>query len=129
VSYRLLADGVVVVHGLFVAFVILGAFLALRWRWIVWLHVPAVIWGVLIEYAGWTCPLTPLENSLRARAGETAYSGDFIQHYLLGALYPHGLTRTTQYVLGSIALFVNLVAYTLVIRKRSRERATMAGRV
>lgn len=125
--YRALADGVVVVHGLFVAFVMLGAFLALRWRWLVWLHVPAVIWGILIEYAGWICPLTPLENSLRARAGETAYSGDFIQHYLLGALYPHGLTRTTQYVLGSIALLVNLVAYTLVIRKRTRERATING--
>jgi hypothetical protein len=127
--YRALADAVVVVHGLFVAFVILGAFLALRWRWLVWLHAPAVIWGVLIEYAGWICPLTPLENSLRARAGETAYSGDFIQHYLLGALYPHGLTRSTQWILGSIALLVNLVAYTLVIRKRSRERATTAGSV
>ena len=117
-TYRLLADAVVVVHGLIVAFVVLGAFLELRWRWLLWLHIPAAIWGILIEYAGWICPLTPLENSLRARAGETAYSGDFIQHYLLGALYPHGLTRTTQYVLGSIALLVNLVAYTLVIRKR-----------
>ena len=119
--YRFLADLVVVVHGLFVAFVMLGAFLALRWRRLVWLHVPALIWGILIEYAGWICPLTPLENSLRARAGETAYSGDFIQHYLIGALYPHGLTRTTQYVLGSIALIVNVVAYTLVIRKQRRD--------
>jgi len=119
--YRFLADLVVVVHGLFVAFVMLGAFLALRWRRLVWLHVPALIWGILIEFAGWICPLTPLENSLRARAGETAYSGDFIQHYLIGALYPHGLTRTTQYVLGSIALIVNVIAYTLVIRKQSRD--------
>src|SRR5438045_7579174 len=97
--YSLLADAVVVVHGLFVAFVILGAFLALRWRWLVWLHVPAVIWGVLIEYAGWICPLTPLENSLRARARQTAYSRDFIQHYFLGALYTHRLTQTTTYML------------------------------
>ena len=117
--YRFLADAVVVVHGIFVAFVMLGAFLALRWGWLVWLHVPAVIWGVLIEYAGWICPLTPLENSLRARAGETAYSGDFIQHYLLGALYPQGLTRPIQYVLGSIALLANLIGYALLIRKRS----------
>jgi len=122
VIYRLLADGVVVVHGLFVAFVILGAFLALRWRWLVWLHVPAAIWGVLIEYAGWICPLTPLENSLRAHAGEAAYSGDFIQHYLLGALYPRGLARTTQYVLGSIALLVNVVAYALLMRRRNDKR-------
>lgn len=117
--FRWLADVVVVVHGLFVAFVILGSFLALRWRWIVWLHIPAAMWGVLIEYAGWICPLTPLENYLRARAGESSYSGDFIQHYLLGAIYPHGLTRTTQLVLGSIALLVNLIGYGLLIRKRS----------
>jgi hypothetical protein len=113
--YRLLADLVVVVHALFVVFVLLGAFLALRWHWIVWIHIPAAIWGVLIEYGGWICPLTPLENSLRARAGQSVYNGDFIQHYLLGALYPEGLTRTTQYVLGSVALLVNLVGYTLLI--------------
>jgi hypothetical protein len=115
--YRQLADAVVVVHGLFVAFVMLGAFLALRWRWLLWLHVPAVIWGVLIEYAGWICPLTPLENSLRVRAGESTYGGDFIQHYLLGALYPQGLTRITQYVLGSVALLVNVVGYAALIRQ------------
>ena len=117
-TYRLLADVVVFVHGLFVAFVILGAFLALRWRWLVWLHIPAAIWGVLIEYAGWICPLTPLENYLRSRAGEAEYGGDFIQHYLLGALYPQGLTRTIQYALGSFALLVNIIAYSLLIRQK-----------
>jgi len=114
--YRWLADGVVLFHGAFVAFVMLGAFLALRWRWIVWLHVPAAIWGVLIEYANWICPLTPLENNLRARAGETAYSGDFIQHYLLRALYPTGLTIQTRWILGPIVLVVNAIAYALFIR-------------
>ena len=118
--YRLLADGVVVVHGLFVVFVLLGAFLALRWHWIVWIHIPAAIWGVLIEYAGWICPLTPLENSLRERAGQLTYSGDFIQHYVLGALYPQGLTRMTQYVLGSTALLVNIIGYVLLIRSVRR---------
>ena len=120
--YRWLADGVVVVHLAFVAFVMVGAFLALRWRWVVWLHLPAVIWGVLIEYAGWICPLTPLENTLRARAGEAGYSGDFIQHYLLRALYPNGLTRGTQWLLGSLALGVNLVGYALLIRKARSAR-------
>ena len=115
--YRWLADLVVIVHALFVVFVLVGAFLALRWRWIVWLHVPAAVWGVLIEYGGWICPLTPLENSLRVRAGQSTYSGDFIQHYLLGALYPQGLTRATQFVLGSTALLVNVVAYTLLIQQ------------
>lgn len=115
--YRWLADAVVVFHVAFVVFVMVGAFLALRWRWLVWLHVPAAIWGVLIEYAGWICPLTPLENALRARAGEASYSGDFIQHYLLRVLYPAGLTHATQWVLGSLALGVNLVGYALLIRQ------------
>lgn len=114
--YRWLADGVVVFHGIFVAFVMLGAFLALKWRWLVWLHVPAAIWGVLIEYANWICPLTPVENSLRMRAGQSGYSGDFIQHYLLQALYPSGLTIETRWILGTIALAVNVVAYALLIR-------------
>ena len=118
--YRWLADLVVVIHALFVVFVLVGAFLALRWRWMVWLHVPAAIWGVMIEYGGWICPLTPLENSLRVHAGQSTYSGDFIQHYLLGALYPQGLTRATQYVLGSTALLVNVVAYVLLIRRIRR---------
>lgn len=125
--YRWLADVVVVVHGAFVLFVMVGAFLALRWRWVVWLHLPAAIWGVLIEYAGWICPLTPLENALRARAGESGYTGDFIEHYLLRALYPQGLTRTTQLVLGSLALGVNIAAYALLIRQ-SRSRRDDAVR-
>ena len=125
--YRWLADVVVVVHGAFVVFVIVGAFLALRWRWLVWLHVPAAVWGVLIEYAGWICPLTPLENALRARAGESGYTGDFIEHYVLSALYPQGLTRTTQLVLGSLALGVNIAAYALLIRQ-SRSRRDDAVR-
>ena len=119
--YRWLADGVVLLHGAFVAFVMLGAFLALRWRRLVWLHVPVAIWGVFIEYAGWICPLTPLEKHLRARAGQSGYSGDFIEHYLLRALYPNGLTRTTQWILGSVALGVNLFAYALIVRQARRK--------
>ncbi len=115
--YRLLADAVVLVHAAFVVFVILGGFFTLRWRRIVWAHIPAAIWGVLIEYAGWICPLTPLEHLLRARAGEAAYSGDFIDHYVLRVLYPSGLTPRVQVVLGSFALVVNLVAYALLIRQ------------
>lgn len=127
--YRWLADGVVLVHIAFVAFVILGGFLALRWHAVAWAHVPAAIWGVLIEYAGWVCPLTPLENALRARAGEAAYSGDFIEHYVLRLLYPSGLTPRAQVVLGSFALVVNLVAYTLLIRQVRARRATSRAAV
>jgi hypothetical protein len=119
--YRGLADLVLVVHLAFVLFVVLGGLLVLRWPKLAWLHLPAAIWGVLIEYTGWICPLTPLENSLRMRGGEAGYSGGFIQHYIQPVLYPAGLTRSTQIVLGSIALILNIVAYGVVIsRMRSR---------
>ncbi|HEX9083514.1 MAG TPA: DUF2784 domain-containing protein, partial [Gemmatimonadaceae bacterium] len=116
--YRTLADLVLVVHLGFVLFVVLGGLSVLEWPALAWLHVPAAIWGVLIEYTGWICPLTPLENSLRARGGEAGYSGGFIEHYIQPALYPAGLTRGTQIVLGSLALLVNLTAYGVVVARR-----------
>jgi hypothetical protein len=89
---------------------------------VAFLHIPTAIWGVLIEYSGWICPLTPLENSFRARGGEAGYSGGFIQHYIQPLLYPAGLTRATQVVLGSLVLILNLAAYgILVSRMRSRD--------
>lgn len=115
--YRALADVVLVLHLAFVLFVVLGGLLVLRWRWVAFLHVPAAIWGILIEYAGWICPLTPLENSLRRLGGEAGYSGGFIQHYIQPVLYPSGLTRGTQIALGTLALVVNLIAYGLVIAR------------
>jgi hypothetical protein len=100
--------------------VVLGGLLVLRWTRLAWLHIPAAIWGVLIEYAGWICPLTPLENLFRTRGGEAGYSGGFIEHYIQPVLYPAGLTRGTQLVLGSLALLVNLAAYSVVIARRQR---------
>jgi len=123
--YRWLADGVVIVHGLFVVFVVIGGFLALRWPRLAWVHVPAAIWGVLIEFAGWICPLTPLENSLRAMAGEAGYPGGFIEHYVLRLLYPGAaLTPNLQLALGTFALGVNVLAYSLLIRKSRRHAVT-----
>src|SRR5262245_31291758 len=109
--FRWLADAVVVLHAAFVVFVVLGGFLVLRWPRLAWLHVPAAIWGVLIEYAGWICPLTPLENALRERAGQAGYSGGFVEHYVLGALYPAGLTRELQWVIGGLVLLINGLVY------------------
>ena len=123
--YRWLADAVVVLHGLFVAFVLVGGFLALRWPRLKWVHLPAAVWGVLIEYAGWVCPLTPLENALRARAGEAGYAGGFVEHYVLPALYPVQLTSSVRWVLGSIALAVNLAAYALMWRRTRRRSAVV----
>jgi hypothetical protein len=118
--YRALADLVLVVHFTFVLFGVLGGLLVVRWPRAAWLHIPAAIWGVLIEYTGWICPLTPLENSFRMRGGEAGYSGGFIEHYIQPLLYPAGLTRSTQVVLGSLALVLNLIAYGIVVLRMRR---------
>ena len=114
--YRALADCVVLLHAAFVAFVVLGGFVAWRWRGVVWAHVPAALWGAAIEYGGWVCPLTPLENALRARAGLEGYRGGFIEHYVIPLLYPAGLTRPAQTVLGTVVVVVNLIAYGVLVR-------------
>jgi len=115
--YRILADCVVLLHVAFVTFVVLGGFLVWRWRWVALVHVPCAVWGIAIEYGGWICPLTPLENSLRERAGLEGYRGGFVEHYVIPALYPAGLARPTQAVLGTFVLALNLVAYGVLIRR------------
>jgi len=122
--YRALADLVLALHLVFVLFVVLGGLLVVRWPRAAWLHIPAAIWGVLIEYTGWICPLTPLENSLRTQGGAAGYNGGFIEHYIQPLLYPAGLTRSTQVVLGSLVLALNLTAYGIMVsRMRSQELA------
>ena len=103
---------------MFVLFVVLGGLLVLRWPRLAYLHLPAATWGVVIEFAGWVCPLTPLEQSLRLKAGEQGYSGSFIEHYLLPLLYPSALTRTIQVALGIIVIAVNLAIYGYLLRSR-----------
>jgi len=120
VLYRLLADAVVVVHSLFVVFVVLGGLAVLRWPRLAWGHLPAAAWGAMIEFGGWICPLTPLEKWLRVRAGEAAYQGGFIEHYMLPILYPPGLTREIQIVLGLIVLAINLAVYGYLLHRRVR---------
>lgn len=116
-----------VVHLLFVAFVVLGGFAVVRWPRLAWLHVPCAVWGALIELAGWICPLTPLENRLRRLGGEAGFEGGFVETYLLAALYPEGLTRTVQIGLGVLVLVINLVAYGLVVGRHRRRRGGQAG--
>jgi len=115
--YPLLADLVLIVHLAFVVFVLCGGLLVLRWRWVAWLHLPAVAWGAFVEFSGWICPLTPLENWLRAQAGEADYDGDFVLRYLLPMLYPEALTHDIQVVLGALVLVVNLAIYGWLWRR------------
>ncbi|EXI92994.1 MAG: hypothetical protein AW12_00152 [Candidatus Accumulibacter sp. BA-94] len=116
-SARLLADGIVVVHFLFIAFVVAGGALCLRWPRLACAHVPAACWGVLIEITGWICPLTPLENELRQAAGQAGYAGGFIEHYLLPVIYPPGLTRGTQLMLAGVLIAINLACYGWLIQR------------
>lgn len=109
--FRWLADLVVVLHLLFVAFALFGGLLARRWPRAAWLHLPAAAWAVLMEYAGWPCPLTPLEQWLRRQAGEAGYAGGFVEHYLLPLLYPPELPPPTRWLLGSVVLAVNAAVY------------------
>jgi Protein of Unknown function (DUF2784) len=120
VAYGLAADLVLVVHFAFVLFVALGGLLVLKWPRAAWIHLPAAAWGIAIEFAGGICPLTPLENRLRAIAGESTYRGDFIARYLVAFIYPDGLTRRTQIALGLAALIGNAAIYVVVWRRRSR---------
>ena len=128
-SYRLLADGVVAVHFLFVAFVVGGGLLVLRWPRLVLLHIPAVCWGALIELGGWSCPLTPLENGLRQAAGEAGYQQSFIEHYLVPIIYPTGLTRGIQLGMAALVILINLAIYGWLVhlRRHPRNGAEQAG--
>jgi len=117
---QLAAGAVVLLHFAFVIFVVVGGLLAIRWPRVIWIHIPAAFWGVLIEVAGWVCPLTPLENYLREQGGAAGYQGDFIAHYIVPVLYPAGLTRDWQLVLGGFAFAVNAVVYGGVVLPRRR---------
>ena len=119
-SYRLLADLVLILHFAFVAFALLGGLLVLRRPRLAWLHLPALAWGVLVQWADWICPLTPLENHFRQLGGEAGYEGGFIEHYVMRLLYPDRLTLELRYGLGAVLLAVNIAVYArLIFRKRA----------
>jgi hypothetical protein len=118
--FGILADIVVFVHLGFVLFAVLGALLIIWRRWILWLHLPAVFWAFWIELTGGICPLTPLENWLRIRAGQGGYRGDFVEHYLMPVLYPVGLTRNIQILLGLLVIIINAALYGYIIFQSRR---------
>jgi len=119
--HRLLADAVLVLHLVFILFVVLGGFLVLRRPRLAWLHAPVFLWGAAIEFGGWICPLTPIEKRLRELGGEGAYAGGFIEHYVTALIYPEGLTRSLQLLIGAGVLAINAAIY-LRLWQRSRVR-------
>ena len=121
---RIAADLVLVIHLGFVVFVVLGGLLALRYRWLIFVHVPAAIWGAFVEISGRICPLTTWENQLRQGAGDSGYADSFVEHYLLPVIYPAALTRTIQVWIAGIVIVVNLVIYGW-LAYRLRQSKTM----
>ena len=119
----LAADAVMLIHFGFIAFALLGSFLVLRWPKVIFLHIPALAWGVWIEASGNICPLTPLENHFRALAGQSTFGEGFVTHYLGPIIYPAGLTRTAQFVIMGVLIAMNLIGYGLVIAKRRRSKS------
>ena len=120
--YRTLADFVLIVHFAFVVFAVFGAFLVVRWHWLVWIHVPLALWAVVVECTGWFCPLTPLEHWLRTKSGVAVQDIGFVEQYLLPLLYPAALTRRLQIVLGAIVLGMNGLVYSSVLWRHLRVR-------
>ncbi len=115
---HVLATLVVAAHVAFITFVVIGGLFALRWPKLLYLHVAAVIWAVYVEWAGAICPLTPLENTLRAAAGLEAYAGDFVAEYVFPLLYPDGLTRRAQLLIGTAVIAFNVCVYAVLLRQR-----------
>lgn len=120
--YRVSAEAVLLLHFGFIVFVLFGAVLAVRWRWVVAAHLPAAAWGCFVELTGRICPLTYIENFLRSRAGQSGYSGGFIEHYLLSVIYPAGLTQRIQFGLAGAVVLVNVVAYGWLLHRRMAKR-------
>jgi len=126
-GYDLLADLVVGLHLAFVSFVGGGGFVVAKWPQAAWVHIPAVLWGALLEFEGWLCPLTPVEHWLRRKAGGAGYEGDFLHQYLLTLLYPDGLTAQMQWALGATVLLINAAIYVWLWRARVGRHAGAAA--
>jgi hypothetical protein len=126
--YRLLADLILVMHLGFIIFVVAGGLLALKWRWMPFVHLPAVAWGVFVELAGKVCPLTPFENVLRESAGASGYEGGFIEHYLIPLIYPGEPSRHLPILLAALVVVANVIAYFVVWRYQRKTARVEAPR-
>ena len=114
--FQLAADFIIILHFIFIVFVLVGGILVLKWRWLIWLHIPAVIWGVLISFMGWICPLTPLENMLRQAGGGEVYITGFVEHYIVPLIYPSGFNHEMFGAMGIFVIVVNVIVYTIFFK-------------
>lgn len=117
--YRFLADFVLIIHICFVLFAVFGGLLVLRWRWIAFFHIPAIIWGFLVQYFIWICPLTPMENYFRNLGGESGYAGGFVEHYASALLYP-SMTANLHLILGFLLIIFNILIYVCLVSRLRR---------
>ena len=115
--YEIAADLILIIHFTFVLFVVFGALLIFVSIKIVFIHIPAVIWGSYIELTNSICPLTYLENWFLHKANLTTYSEGFIQNYLVPIVYPMNLTKDLQIYLGIALIVLNIIVYVLIINK------------
>jgi hypothetical protein len=117
--YRFAADAIVSLHFAFILWAVFGALTLLWRRMFAWIHVPALLWAAYVEFSGRICPLTPLENHFRQLAGDAGYGGGFIEHYIVGVIYPQGLTRNVQLVLGALLIAMNVALYLIAFLRRA----------
>lgn len=120
VLYNVAADFIVLLHFSFIVFVLIGGLLVFKWRWLIWVHLPAAIWGALIVIVGWICPLTPIENMLRQAGGSEVYLTGFIQHYIEPVIYPSDLKPEIFIAMGIFVIVVNVIVYTIIFIKCKR---------
>ena len=118
--YQIVADFIVLLHFSFIVFVIVGGFLVFKWHWLIWVHIPSVIWAFLITIVGWICPLTPIENMLRQAGGGEVYSSSFIQFYLMPLIYPSAWNRGIFIAMGMSVIVINVIVYTLLFVRRNK---------
>jgi hypothetical protein len=124
--YQLAADLIIFLHFAFILFVLFGGLLVYKWRWLIWLHIPAAIWGAMTVIVGWVCPLTPLENWLRQASVGDIYSGSFLERYLTPVIYPSGLNKEMFIMMGVFVIVVNVIVYTiLIVKNRNKGSAPL----
>lgn len=126
-GYRLAADTMMIAHLLYIVFVIVGGFLAFRARRVLWLHVPAVLWAIYVQYVGRVCPLTTWEKGFRDLAGEAGYEGGFVEHYIVPIIYPPDMPVAMHLVLGTLVILINAGVYAALIAHARRGRALPSG--